>query len=52
MRNLVFNGTLHIVLTPLLNSLPVIGAVHVCDRPSARPWLHLAVSLPLKALQG
>lgn len=28
-RNLVFSGRLHIVLTPLLNSLPVIGAVQV-----------------------
>jgi hypothetical protein len=35
-RNLIFNGTLHIVLTPLLNSLPVIGAVHVSDNPSAK----------------
>ena len=28
-RNLVFSGRMHIILTPLLNSLPVVGAVQV-----------------------
>lgn len=28
-RNIIFNGTLHIILSPLLNSLPVVGAIQV-----------------------
>ena len=32
-RNIIFNGTLHIVLSPLLNSLPVVGATQVSSSP-------------------
>ena len=32
-RNIIFNGTLHIVLSPLLNSLPVVGAIQVSFSP-------------------
>ena len=28
-RNIIFNATLHIILSPLLNSLPVVGAIQV-----------------------
>lgn len=28
-RNIIFSGTLHIILSPLLNSLPVVGAIQV-----------------------
>ena len=33
-RNIIFNGTVHLVLSPLLNTLPVVGAIQV----SANAW--------------
>lgn len=28
-RNIIFSGTVHLVLSPLLNNLPVVGAIQV-----------------------